>query len=197
MGNRERNTYVMERITRATLCLLEDHELSDISVSQICQTAQVSRNSFYRNFESREDVLARHISALLESWSEAYQGRATGSNAEMYGSLFAFLKKNAGLLLLLKRRGLFHLFERAFMENWGPKAELENVAAYTVAFVSYGTYGWIEEWIARGMHGSHGSRGSHGQESAPLTSPTTTELRTAEPARKTNWAFLSEKPSRA
>ena len=148
MGNRERNTYVMERITRATLCLLEDHELSDISVSQICQTAQVSRNSFYRNFESREDVLARHISALLESWSEAYQGRATGSN------LFAFLKKNAGLLLLLKRRELFHLFERAFMENWGPKAELENVAAYTVAFVSYGTYGWIEEWIARGMQES-------------------------------------------
>ena len=154
MGNRERNTYVMERITRATLGLLEAHELSDISVSQICQTAQVSRNSFYRNFESREDVLARHISALLESWSEAYQGRATGSNAEMYGSLFAFLKKNAGLLLLLKRRGLFHLFERAFMENWGPKAELKNVAAYTVAFVSYGTYGWIEEWIARGMQES-------------------------------------------
>ena len=154
MGNRERNTYVMGRITKATLDLLEDHELSDISVSQICQTAQVSRNSFYRNFESREDVLARHVSALLESWSKAYQEHATGSNAEMYGSLFAYLKKHGKLLLLLKRRGLFHLFEQEFMRIWGPKAELENVAAYTVAFVSYGIYGWIEEWIARSMQES-------------------------------------------
>lgn len=40
------------------------------------------------------------------------------------------------------------------MEIWGPKDDLENVAAYTVAFISYGTYGWIEEWISRGMQES-------------------------------------------
>ena len=72
----------------------------------------------------------------------------------MYGSLFAYLKKHGKLLLLLKRRGLFHLFEQEFIRIWGPKAELENVAAYTVAFVSYGIYGWIEEWIARSMQES-------------------------------------------
>ena len=72
----------------------------------------------------------------------------------MYGSLFAYRKKHGRLLLLLKRRGLFHLFESAFMDVWGSKAELDNASAYTVAFVSYGTYGWIEEWIARGMQES-------------------------------------------
>lgn len=154
MGNRERNTYVVERITQATLALLEEHELSGITVSQICEAAQVSRNSFYRNFECKEDVIARRVSTLLRVWSDSYQLRATGSNAKMYGSLFAHLKKHGRLLMLLKRRGLFHLFERAFMEIWGPKAGLDNAAAYTVAFVSYGTYGWIEEWIARGMQES-------------------------------------------
>lgn len=154
MGNHERNTYAQNRITEATLALLEDRELSDISVTDIRRTAQVSRNSFYRNFGSREDILMRHLSELLGSWSASCEEHTPVSNAELYGSLFAFLGKHARLLLLLRRRRLFHLFEQAFMEIWGPKDDLENVAAYTVAFISYGTYGWIEEWISRGMQES-------------------------------------------
>ena len=30
----------------------------------------------------------------------------------------------------------------------------ENLWAYTTAFITYGTYGWIEEWINRGMQES-------------------------------------------
>ena len=40
------------------------------------------------------------------------------------------------------------------METYGPKAEYENMWAYTTAFISYGTYGWIMEWISRGMQES-------------------------------------------
>ena len=29
--------------------------------------------------------------------------------------------------------------------------ELSNIEAYAVAFLSYGLYGWIEEWLARGL----------------------------------------------
>lgn len=31
---------------------------------------------------------------------------------------------------------------------------LSNPEAYAIAFVSYGIYGWIEEWLARGMQES-------------------------------------------
>ncbi len=33
----------------------------------------------------------------------------------------------------------------------GPKPEYPNHIAYTAAYFSYGLYGWIEEWFARGM----------------------------------------------
>jgi hypothetical protein len=36
----------------------------------------------------------------------------------------------------------------------GPKPEYPNLGAYTAAFISYGLYGWVEEWIARGMQES-------------------------------------------
>lgn len=39
-------------------------------------------------------------------------------------------------------------------EQNGPKAEYDNMSAYVTSFMSYGTYGWINEWIARGMQES-------------------------------------------
>lgn len=154
MGNRERNTYVMERITRATLGLLEDHELSDISVSQICQTAQVSRNSFYRNFQSLEDILRREVGRRLDAWYAVCQSEGHDFDADLYGSFFQHLQENGDFYQLLERRGLFHLFREAYLGLFGPKPDQPNVQAYVVAFVAGGMLAWVEEWMARGMQES-------------------------------------------
>ena len=33
----------------------------------------------------------------------------------------------------------------------GPKPEQDSLQAYTSAWFAYGLFGWINEWIARGM----------------------------------------------
>ena len=33
----------------------------------------------------------------------------------------------------------------------GPKAEMDNKEAYGKAFIAYGIYGWLMEWMSRGM----------------------------------------------
>ena len=40
------------------------------------------------------------------------------------------------------------------LEQSGSKPEYDNTWAYITAFIAYGTYGWIEEWVARGMQES-------------------------------------------
>lgn len=47
----------VQLITSALLRLMENETFEEITVSQLCQEAQVSRNAFYRNFNSRMDVL--------------------------------------------------------------------------------------------------------------------------------------------
>lgn len=37
------------------------------------------------------------------------------------------------------------------MNALGPKDEYTNFCAYTTAFIANGIYGWIEEWLLRGM----------------------------------------------
>lgn len=154
MGNRERNSYVTGLITEALVDLLATKELRDITVSELIDKAEVCRNSFYRNFADKEDVLRRHVSDLLSDWEEAYAEKATGLNSELYGSLFGHLKANSDFYMLLRQRGLFHLFCEEFIERWGAKPGMPNAQAYIVAFVAWGSYGWACEWMERGMEES-------------------------------------------
>ncbi|MBM6382994.1 MAG: TetR/AcrR family transcriptional regulator [Paenibacillus sp.] len=154
MGNEERNAYVKIQITNALIELLKERELSNISISDITTTAQVSRNSFYRNYSEKEDILLDHIHSILQGWRLDYENDGHQTNEEMYGSLFAHLKENSDFYLLLKKRGLFHLFLDVFLSIFGSKPDQDNLSAYIVSFIAYGTYGWIEEWIGRGMQES-------------------------------------------
>ncbi|WP_433940443.1 TetR/AcrR family transcriptional regulator [Paenibacillus lautus] len=154
MNNEEKNTFVKEQITEATIKLLMKYELSQISISQITTKAQVSRNSFYRNYVDKEDILVKHIKNLISKWDSDYQLTNNDSNAELYGSLFMHLKENSDFYLLLKKRNLFYLFLNMFTELYGAKTEYDNMTAYVTSFITYGTYGWIEEWIGRGMQES-------------------------------------------
>lgn len=154
MNNEEKNTYVTEHIISATLELLKEHELSALSIGQITSAAGVSRNAFYRNYQEKEDIVRAYIRKLYLGWWNEYLKTATGLNSDLYGSLFGHLYANRDFYLLLKKRGLFHLFRQVMMTESGPKPEQENLAAYTVAFVIQGSLGWIEEWLNRGMQES-------------------------------------------
>ena len=153
-SNEARNTYVVEQITNSVLKLLREKPLYEISISEICDNAIVGRTSFYRNYTTKEDVVRKYIEKDIRGWQQKYDQSGEDSNAKLYGSLFQHLKENSDFYLLLKQRGLMHLFLDVFTTLSGAKPEDYNMAAYTKAFIAYGTYGWIEEWIARGMQES-------------------------------------------
>ena len=66
MSNEGRNQYVVEHITEAVLKLMRNQNLHEISISQICENATVGIASFYRNFESKEDVILKYLAKLLK-----------------------------------------------------------------------------------------------------------------------------------
>lgn len=158
MGNLERTTYVRNKITMATLDLLKEKEMKDITISTITELAQVSRVSFYRNYDTKEDIIKTYIGKILVDWQmnspEVKRKEETGDDNEMLGSLFGLLKEHSELFLLLSNRSLLYLLRDTLKDIYGPKPEYPNFGAYFAAFIFYGIYGWIEEWVARGMEES-------------------------------------------
>ena len=67
----KREALVSEYIEEALLLLLEKKEYKAITISEICQKAGVTRMSFYRNFESKEDILRRWMKSITDSFIES------------------------------------------------------------------------------------------------------------------------------
>ncbi len=153
-SNEARNIYVIEHITDSVIDLLKHKSLNEISIIEICDNATVGRTSFYRNYDTKEDVIKKYIETLIKQWKKEYEASDEDSNARMFGSLFQYIKDNSEFFLLLKQRNLMHLFLEAYTNFNSAKPDDSNMFAYTKAFIAYGTYGWIEEWIARGMQES-------------------------------------------
>ncbi len=63
----EKENLTIEYIYSAFLQLLNKKEYDNISVCEICEKAGVSRMSFYRNFESKDDLLFKGIDRIAKS----------------------------------------------------------------------------------------------------------------------------------
>ena len=150
-SNEGRNQYVVNQITQALLQLMEDGPIGNISISQVCTQAQVGRASFYRNFESKEDVIRKHLKALSDQWTKRHENIA---QEDLVEALFSHYYEHRALFLLLYHQGLAYMSLENLKESCGPKPEHTNLVAYTTAFISYGIYGWIEEWFFRGLQES-------------------------------------------
>lgn len=57
-NNIEQNKILKESVTAALLKLMETDEYDKIFITDICNTAGVSRMGFYRNYKSKDDVIA-------------------------------------------------------------------------------------------------------------------------------------------
>ncbi len=150
MDNLEKNTYATNQITNALIKLLEAKPIGEISISKIAETAGVSRVTFYRNYEDKADILRQKIVQLLDDHYAEFLKTGKGSD-EYFGSLFGHFKENRRFYSLLFKNDLGYLLQTELVNIAGPKPEFDNKLAYQRAYFSYGLYGWIKEWMVRGM----------------------------------------------
>ena len=62
------NIQVKQDMYKALLRLMGDKTFSSISVSDITSKANVSRMSFYRNYNAIEDILTEHLDEVVEEY---------------------------------------------------------------------------------------------------------------------------------
>ena len=148
--NKDRNAYVIEHITDALLELLQDKPVGDISISELCDLAGIGRASFYRNFESKEDILQRYINKIFQEWSDK-DSKQNKPLSEFLYAMFAHFEKHREFYELLNKRKLIYLLKDVIIGICGPKPEHSKEEAYVKAYVAYALYGWIEVWFQRGM----------------------------------------------
>lgn len=151
MNNQEKNTYVRSRILAALLKMMQEQPFSDISISALVDAAQVGRASFYRNFTDKEDVLRQENNRLTAQWKQLYEAEEHAAPNELLISLLDFYKEHSDFYLALYRAGLSGMLLQMLLEQSEITPEMPNAIAYLKSSIAYMLYGWIVEWMKRGM----------------------------------------------
>ena len=72
--NRENNAITRESIEISLLQLLEKKDLKKITISELVQRAGVSRAAFYRNYDSKEEILESIFQSSIAKITKSLDG---------------------------------------------------------------------------------------------------------------------------
>lgn len=150
----QKEYYVEQQLVTALLDLLNHQPISEISVRLLCKQAGVSRASYYRHFQSKEEILERHAQALIQEWTVQVEADPACKPWNVFESFFAHLKKHQHFYEVLHRTGRDTVLRTAIRQKIGWNSQLANEDAYRKAFFADGISGWVAEWIERGMQES-------------------------------------------
>jgi len=166
LGKRQKTSAQLIKIALEQLINRMDYEL--ITVARICQKATVSRNTFYRLFDSKADVMEAILKEKIELcisksqvnliWKEEekrYEG-----DREAYLTYFEYWKKEEKLLNVLHKQHMFDRFyyiqNKYFTNDVMERISLshdfgEILKRYYYKLLSFSTSSVIDEWAVSGF----------------------------------------------
>ena len=92
-------------ITQALLALMRKYPYSEITVKQIILEARLARKTFYRNYDSKDDVLLSLIRGIFREYFDI----VNEARGDVLTTIFSFADSNRELLLLLDTNSMLHV----------------------------------------------------------------------------------------
>lgn len=108
LSNNEANRITRESICTAFLEIISTKEFNDISISEIVRRAGVSRQSFYRNYNSKEDIVLEIESVMQTELIKKLNDPVYTENPKMwYLNFFSLIRANKAVVTILYKADHF------------------------------------------------------------------------------------------
>lgn len=151
-----RQQYIIETL----VSLMQEHTFEEITVSSLCQQANIPRKSFYRYFDTKKDLLQATLDSIQDSYHR-YTAPRRPQNATIEEDLtlfFSFWKEHSSVLSAIR----FSRMSNIFVENRVKDAFRERKGdRLTACFAVTGLYGVLLEWAYGGFPGTPGEMARH------------------------------------
>ncbi len=150
--NNRRRRESVERIEKAFVELLQDRELNELTVSDICKKCGLNRSTFYANFADLYDLADQVRKRLEDDVSELYEEENTeGWNSNDYLRLFRHIRKNQLFYRTYFKLGYDNHFKLKYYDIHQAERHFDNrYIAYHVEFFRSGLNALVKMWLAGG-----------------------------------------------
>lgn len=95
-------------LIQSLLDLMSKKDYAEITVTEIAENAQLSRRTFYRIFNSKEELLEQYFLAISEEYVSCFHKGNPYSLGQIVEIFFTFCENHIDFLKLLQKNHLFY-----------------------------------------------------------------------------------------
>ena len=154
-SNQESNAITRESLEISLLQLLDKKDLKKITISELAERAGVSRAAFYRNYESKEELLESIFQSTVSKITKSLEGYNFKTDLyQIWVYLFKEAKKEARIISLAVDYNFEKLLTKAvyeFLEKRSKSQKSQGPASYLNSFLSSAIVSVLAKWIKDGM----------------------------------------------
>ncbi|UWG97778.1 TetR/AcrR family transcriptional regulator [Dehalobacter sp. DCM] len=150
-----------EWIFSALIQLLNKQAYDEISISQITDKAGVARQTFYRNYQNKDDIIIKYIDTIFDEFVTEIKIMQNAEDVSaVYTLFFQVLLRHKSELMAIKEASLDHLlfnvfwsYHRVFLQFFYVDNQETN-QTFNEYFIKYqlgGIISIILEWLQNSM----------------------------------------------
>jgi AcrR family transcriptional regulator len=100
---------IKQYITESLLILMKSRPYEKITIAQITEKAGVNRSSYYRHFETKEDIIRFYLMSIMQEYMEKYRKNGNPDFSSYILQMFQTFYEHRDDLLLIHKNGLTYL----------------------------------------------------------------------------------------
>ena len=155
MNNNEQKQFFRDCLYTALIELMTKKPISKIGIGELCSRAGVSRMTYYRNYRSKEEILARHLEDCYDSFIHRLRAEDELSLDRICLLYFTFMKEEERFFTAIVHSRLVNIFIEEFGKYMGDVMQIFLPAVkppyYIMSYISGGFAKMSIDWIYNGM----------------------------------------------
>lgn len=142
-------------LEEALLALLEEKKYESITIKEICEKADLSRQTFYQIFESKEEILSYHFSILFEEFAQGLAEMEIHTVFDISRQFFLFFYKHRDFVEILIVNHLTYMLDEqfkiylnkidVFRHAVSDASHVDYITAYVVGALTQILLHWFEQ----------------------------------------------------
>lgn len=151
MNNAEQKRFFQACLYDALMKLMQEKKFDKISVGELCEAAGVSRMTYYRSYNNKEDILLQHLDECFAMYL------ADLPVQDFFGVALSFFQfwqgQERAFLIAVVRSGLSaQLMDKfyGYLDRIIPQMVSEEVQPFVKSFLAGGLYKMLMDWMKTG-----------------------------------------------
>ncbi|WP_068675499.1 TetR/AcrR family transcriptional regulator [Oceanobacillus sp. Castelsardo] len=158
-----RKKYTRMVLKDSLIKLLKEKQISQITVKEVCELADINRSTFYSHYRDHFDLLYQIEEEIIEDMNEylsQYNFTKEEESVKMTAKLLEYIASKRDICqTLLHENGdttfqkrVMNVAHRFLMKSWKDMINLdEDISGYLSTFIISGSIHVIKNWLDQGM----------------------------------------------